>query len=61
MKSKDGQSAIWNVDAQGLLRYKDRVWIPAEAMVKAKILRHFHDNLLVRHFGVNRTEELIQR
>ena len=61
VKSKDGQSAIWSVDAQGLLRYKDRVWIPAEATVKAEILRHFHDDPLAGHFGVNRTEELIQR
>ena len=59
MKSKDGQSAIWSVDAQGLLRYKDRVWIPAEATVKAEILQHFHDNSLAGHFGVNCTEELI--
>ena len=29
--------------------------------IKAEILRHFHDDPLAGHFGVNRTEELIQR
>ena len=59
MKSKDAQSPVWSVDAQGLLRIKDRVWIPAEATMKAEISRHFHDDPLAGHFGVNCTEELI--
>ena len=61
VRSKDVPSPVWSVDTQGLLRFKDRIWIPAEATVKAEILRHFHDDPLAGHFGVNRTEELIQR
>ena len=30
-------------------------------MIKAEILQRFHDDPLAGHFGVNRTEELIQR
>ena len=61
MKSGDTQNGLWSIDGQGLLRYKDRIWIPAEASVKSEILQRFHDDPLAGHFGVNRTEELIQR
>ena len=54
-------NTAWTVDDRGLLRYKDRIWIPPEESVKAEILQRFHDDPLSGHFGVNRTEELIQR
>ena len=61
VKSGDTQNGLWSIDGQGMLRYKDRIWIPAEASVKSEILQRFHDDPLAGHFGVNRTEELIQR
>ena len=51
----------WTCDATKMLRFKGRLWVPPEASVKAEILRRYHDDPLAGHFGVRRTEDLIQR
>ena len=50
----------WTRDSSGLLRYKDRIYLP-QRVVRAQILRSHHDDPLAGHFGAKKTVRLIQR
>jgi transposase InsO family protein len=51
----------WHVDANGLLRFKNRLYVPASAKLRQKIISLYHDDRLAGHFGRSRTEELLKR
>ena len=53
---------IWQYDdTDGLLRYRDRVWVPNEPAVRAEVIASHHDSKLAGHFGADRTYELVKR
>ena len=56
-----GDSKGWRVDATGLLRKHDKVYIPGASALRQEILQRGHDDPLAGHFGVDRTALLIRR
>lgn len=51
----------WDVGPEGLVRFKGRLYVPAGANLRRKLLSLYHDDALAGHFGMNRTEELLRR
>src|SRR6266581_4304171 len=51
----------WSIDAEGLLRLDNRIYVPDSNDLQLQILHYKHDHLLSGHFGQNRTLELVRR
>jgi len=51
----------WKIGRNGLLLYKDRVYIPSNPAIRAELLQRYHDDLLAGHFGINKTAALLRR
>ena len=51
----------WKTSDAGTILYKDRIWVPPESSLRAKLLGIFHDDPLAGHFGRDKTLELISR
>jgi transposase InsO family protein len=51
----------WTVDASGLIRFRDRFYIPSGENLRRTLVSLYHDDPLAGHFGRNRTEELLRR
>ena len=51
----------WGLDANGLLRRGNAVYVPDDPAVRAELLQANHDDLLGGHFGVSKTLEILQR
>ncbi len=49
----------WAFDMTELLWYERRLYIPSEASVQTELLKHHHDNELMKHFSIERTLELV--
>ena len=54
-------AGAWTWDSQRLLKYNDKLYVPEEASVREELLRRHHDDPLARHFGVDKTSELMSR
>ena len=54
--SADGQ---WSMDPNGLLLLDNRIYIPSAGNLCTCVLQYNHDHILARHFGQNKTLELI--
>ena len=54
-------AGAWTWDSQRLLKYNDKLYVPEEASVLEELLRCHHDDPLARHFGVDKTLELMSR
>src|SRR6266581_2596606 len=48
----------WSIDAEGLLRLDNRIYVPNSNDLRLWILCYKHDHPLSGHFGQNRTLEL---
>ncbi|KAA6412922.1 MAG: gag polymerase env [Lasallia pustulata] len=59
-KAKTGKLSPWRFDSEGLLFYKEQVYVPEEESVWAELLKRHHDDILAGHFGVERTLELVK-
>ena len=55
------ESNDWSKDSLGVLRYKNRVYVPNDGAIRAGILKQNHDSPLAGHFRRARTAELIAR
>lgn len=51
----------WDLSPEGLVRFKGRLYVPAGANLRRKLLGLYHDDALAGHFGINRTDELLRR
>jgi transposase InsO family protein len=51
----------WSVGPEGLLRFRDRIYIPAGNNLRQELLSIHHDDPLAGHFGRTRTLELVKR
>lgn len=51
----------WSIGPEGLLRFKNRIYIPAGNNLRHELLSIHHDDPLAGHFGRTRTLELIKR
>jgi len=60
-KSRAGETKGWRVDATGLLRKHDKVYVPGASALREEILQRCHDDPLSGHFGVERTTLLVRR
>ncbi len=59
--AKDPNKPRWTMEADGLLRLDDRIYVPNHSDLRLQVLRYFHDHPLSGHFGMNRTLEAIRR
>ena len=53
------KSILWRVNFKGLLFYKKQIYVLKEESVRAELLKCHYNDVLVRHFEVKRTLELI--
>ena len=53
--------SYWEMDPEGLLRFKDRLYVPGDAAVREELISKHHDDPLAGHFGADKTMDLIQR
>lgn len=51
----------WSVASDGLVRFKDRLYIPSRENLRQTLINLHHDDPLAGHFGKNRTETLLKR
>ena len=56
--SADGQ---WSMDPNGLLLLDNRIYVPSAGNLRTCVLQYNHDHILARHFGQNKTLELVCR
>ena len=54
--STDGQ---WFTDPNSLLLLNNRIYIPSAGNLRTCVLQYNHDHILARHFGQNKTLELV--
>ena len=54
--SADGQ---WFTDPNGLLLLNNRIYVPSAGNLRTCVLQYNHDHILARHFGQNKTLELV--
>ena len=59
--SNAGKSLNWRLDAEGLLRYKGRIYIPPEQSIRQEVLQSVHDHQMAGHFDARRTQDLLAR
>src|SRR6266581_2122696 len=50
----------WSINAEGLLRLDNHIYVPDSNDLRLRILRYKHDHPLSGHFGQNRTLELVR-
>ena len=51
----------WKISNDGLLRFKDRVYVAPEESARQELLRLFHDASFARHLGIAKTREQLSR
>src|ERR1700676_2329771 len=51
----------WSTDAEGLLRYDDRIWVPDSDNLRLCVLLNKHDHPTAGHYGQNKTLDLVRR
>jgi len=49
----------WSMDPNGLLLLDNRIYVPSAGNLHTCILQYNHDHILARHFGQNKTLELV--
>ena len=54
--SADGR---WSTDPNGLLFLDNRIYVPSAGNLCTYVLQYNHDHILTRHFGQNKTLELV--
>jgi len=54
--STDGR---WSIDPNGLLLLNNRIYVPSAGNLHIHVLQYNHDHILARHFGQNKTLELV--
>ena len=54
--SADGQ---WSMDPNGLFLLNNRIYVPSAGNLRTCIFQYNHDHILTRHFGQNKTLELV--
>jgi len=54
--STDGK---WSIDPKGLLLLDNRIYVPSAGNLCTCVLQYNHDHILARHFGQNKTLELV--
>jgi len=54
--SADGQ---WSIDSNSLLLLDNRIYVPSAGNLHTCILQYNHDHILAKHFGQNKTLELV--
>ena len=60
-KKAKWQGQSWQLDGDGLLRFKGRIWVPGEPVVRVEVMSAHHASKLAGHLGVYRTFELVKR
>ena len=53
-------SPDWTLD-DGLLHYKNRIYVPDSGDLRLKVVQYKHDHVLSGHFGQNKTIQLVHR
>ena len=51
----------WSMDPNGLLLLDNRIYVPSAGNLHTRVLQYNHDHILARHFGQNKTLELVCR
>ena len=49
----------WSTDPNGLLLLDNRIYIPSAGNLCTRVLQYNHNHILARHFGQNKTLELV--
>ena len=51
----------WSMDPNGLLLLDNRIYVPSAGNLRTCVLQYNYDHILARHFGQNKTLELVCR
>ncbi len=49
----------WTLNSQEMIKYNESLYVSEDLSVKEKLLKHHHDNSLVRHFNADKISELL--
>ncbi len=58
-QSQNTEDLRWAFNMTKLLQYERRLYILSEASVQTELLKHHHDNELMKHFSIERTLKLM--
>ena len=62
MKNKhchNTEFSVWTVNFKKMLHHWRRLYISSDEVIRAELLKHHHDDVLVRHFDIEQTQELL--
>ena len=59
--NESATSKKWAVDSKGCVRHNSKLYVPDQQALRQALLKLHHDDPMAGHFGVERTNELIQR
>ncbi len=51
----------WTLNSQEIIEYNESLYVSEDLSVRKELLKHHHDNLLARHFDVDKISELLNR
>ncbi|GJF00540.1 hypothetical protein PsYK624_168330 [Phanerochaete sordida] len=60
-KALEKQEAGWEEQEDGIITWKDRIYVPKDRPLREKIIRLNHDSIVAGHPGRYKTHELITR
>ena len=49
----------WTLNSQEMIEYNESLCVSEDLSVREELLKHLHDDLLARHFDVNKINELL--
>ncbi len=49
----------WTLNSQEMIKYNESLYVSENLSVREKLLKHHHDNLLMRHFDADKINELL--
>ena len=51
--------SVWTVNFKKMLSHWKRLYISSDEAIRAELLKHHHNDALVRHFDIEQTQELL--
>jgi len=51
----------WTLNSQEMIEYNESLYVSEDLSVREELLKHYHNDLLARHFDADKISELLNR
>ncbi len=59
MNMQKNDFEAWTLNNQEMIKYNKMLYVSEDISVREKLLKDHHDDILIRHFNVNKISELL--